>query len=117
MNRMTRVLSCLALLVACAAARSADNEVYQGSIRKIESTKIVLTTQAKDLTFQIDSATQISLDDKPAKVTDLKAGNEAKITAASRVAFPGKNEAPLAIRIDAHRGNSPGNPDPPEGER
>lgn len=116
MNRIAVVITGVALMLVCAAANSRQDEMHQGTIRTIESTKIVLTTPAKDLTFQINSATQISLDDKPAKATDLKAGDEAMIMAASRPAFAAKGEAPLASRIDAHRASSPGNPDPPKGQ-
>lgn len=120
MNRPTYVPLAIAIVFAvliCAGALWAPTDVHQGIITRIESTRIVLTSEVRETTFVINSATQITLNDKPAKVMELMPGDEAMVMAAATPAAAANDEPILALRIDAHRASSPGNPDPPEATR
>ncbi len=97
---------CAFLLLIRGAAAYVDGNQSRGVIQNIDSTRIVLATKARELTFQITAKTKISLNEKPASSMDLKAGDTATVTA----------QGTEATAIDAQRGDSPKTPDPPRYE-
>lgn len=94
----------LAILTMTAAAVAFNTTEYSGSIKSVDSKRIVLTTKGNDETFQINASTTILLNDKPAQATDLSAGDSAQVTAKGGV----------ATSIDAERASNPKKPDPPK---
>jgi hypothetical protein len=89
------------------AAFAWATDLKHGTISGIEDAKIVVTMRAEQMSFAVSPATQISLDGKPAKMTDLKIGDSATVAY-----VPLDDNSPMAMRIDAARPHSPGNPDP-----
>ena len=70
-------LSAIALLMALAIplAALAQSKVHEGLIKKVEGMSVVV--QAKDgreVTLTADAETSVTLDGKPASVSDLKEG-------------------------------------------
>lgn len=99
-------------LVSLSMALAGQDMLHHGVVKNIETTQIVLTTASNEMTFVIHARTQISLDGKPAKATDLMAGDTAMVMAPSAPANTAVVDFPLATRIDAMRGSTPGSPDP-----
>lgn len=93
---------CLVTLAISTAAGFMTAKRVTGVIKTIDDRSLVMTIKTGEEVFQLDSDTKISLNDKPAKVSDLRPGDSAIVAANG-----GK-----ATAIDAHRGNKPGNPDP-----
>jgi hypothetical protein len=96
------LLACGATLLICGAAAFVSANQRLGVIKSVNATSIAITTKTGEETFQITAETKISLNDKPAKVTDLKVGDSATITA----------QGATATAIDTQRAASPRNPDP-----
>ena len=98
---------CLVTLAISTAAGFMTAKRVTGVIKTIDDRSLVMTIKTGEEVFQLDSDTKISLNDKPAKVSDLRPGDTAIVAANG-----GK-----ATAIDAHRGNKPGNPDPVSRQR
>lgn len=96
--RSVAALSVLGLLLAVSTAARAADETQSGKVKSISAEKLVVTVADKDHTFKIDSKTKITLNGKESKATDLKAGDEVKVT--SKQAEGGGQ---LATKIEATR--------------
>jgi len=101
------------LLMIVATRALLANEVHDGTIKSVSSTKLVLMTPSTEMTFVINGSTKITLGDKPAKVTDLQPGDTALVTVAARATrTAAAADSLIAARIDAQRSSSPDAPDP-----
>lgn len=72
-----------ALLLACLgfAAPAFAAQKYAGHIHSITESQLVLKVGTELMTFQISKDAMITLNGKPAKVTDLKGDDEASLEA------------------------------------
>jgi Cu/Ag efflux protein CusF len=68
-------------MLAVSAAALAADETHSGKVKTASADQIVVSHENQDHTFQVDSATMITLDGKEAKATDLKAGDKVTVTA------------------------------------
>ncbi len=111
MNRLTDFRAfLLGLFIVGAVGASmiwAATTTQQGTLKSVEGSKIVLTTHAFDMTFDVNGSTQITLDGKTAKAAELRMGD------AATVEFNAQDDSsPIAVRIDAQRPSEPDSPDP-----
>lgn len=89
MNSLMKLLSVVAVVAFVSMAYAADEpkdaaKPLAGKITKIDGAKITVTsgkaTEAKDTVVATDDKTTVTLDDKAAKVADLKEGMHVKVT-------------------------------------
>jgi hypothetical protein len=61
----------------------ADDEVHEGKVLSVGTSSITVSDEkdGDNDTFTVDSNTKITMNGKPAKLTDLHAGDRAKVTA------------------------------------
>jgi hypothetical protein len=64
----------------------ADDEVHEGKVLSVGTNSITVTDEkdGDNDTFTVDSGTKITMNGRPAKLSDLHAGDRAKVTAAQK---------------------------------
>jgi len=64
----------------------ADDEVHEGKVLSVGTNTITVSDEkdGDNDTFTVDSNTKITMNGKPAKLTDLHAGDRAKVTATQK---------------------------------
>jgi len=64
----------------------ADDETHEGKVLSVGTSSITVSDEkdGDNDTFTVDSNTKISMNGKPAKLTDLHAGDRAKVTATQK---------------------------------
>jgi hypothetical protein len=82
---------------------------YAGTIAKVDGAKVILTMgraplQTYQATLMTDSKTEVTLDDKAAKLTDLLEGQAAVVTYIRGAAKQGEEPPLTATRIEATSG-------------
>jgi hypothetical protein len=73
------VVFCLGLMAAVAFA--APSLMFDGKIVSVDQDKLVLSAGAEQPAFELSKATKITLNGKPATITELMAGQTAKVVA------------------------------------
>jgi hypothetical protein len=91
------LLACLGFAVPAFAAQK-----YAGSIHSVTESQLVLKVGTELMTFQINKDATITLNGKPAKVTDLKGDDEATLRAEK-----GDDSVLKAMSIEATRKSAP----------
>ncbi len=88
-------LLCISLATFVIDAPSTDSS-YSGKVTTISATQVtMLDAQGENRSFEVSSDAKITLNGKPAKLTDIEVGDQIKVT--TRV----KDGKPLAIVIEA----------------
>jgi hypothetical protein len=71
----------VALVLASCAWALAPNLVFDGTVVSITKDKLVLSAGTEQTQLELTSATKITLDGKPASVTELMTGHVVKVMA------------------------------------
>lgn len=100
-------LAALEIVCVSASLLWAGSPTQEGILGEIDQSQVVLMTRTSEVTFQINSSTQITRDGKTAKVTDLRMGDTATVEFSAQ-----DDSSPLAVRIDAQAPSDPESPDP-----
>jgi hypothetical protein len=66
-------------LFASGAALAAETVKHEGKIVKVEKDRIFFLENQKEMTVTIGADTKVTVDGKAAKLSDLKAGEHAKL--------------------------------------
>lgn len=96
---MFRMLSmsfvAMALAVSMSQASLAEEKAHEGLVVKVAEGKLTMTMLdgSKEHTHDITKDTKVTLDDKPAKLEDLKKGFQIKVT---------MKDEKVVTKIDAH---------------
>lgn len=73
----------VALVILCCRVAGANDEIHEGKVLSV-STSSITVNDIKDGdndTFEVTAETKITLNGKPAKLTEIQAGDRAKVTA------------------------------------
>ena len=79
-------LAVVSLVVMCSRVALADDEIHEGKVLSV-STNSITVNDVKDGdndTIEVTSETKITLNGKPAKLTEIQAGDRAKVTATAK---------------------------------
>ena len=80
------LVAMVALIVLCSRVAGANDEVHEGKVLSV-STSSLTVDDVKDGdndTFEVTAETKITLNGKPAKLTEILAGDRAKVTAITK---------------------------------
>lgn len=90
------VLACGLFLAG--VTRVLGNDHFSGTLTWVSEQEVRMSVGDETKMFTVHAATMISLDGKPAPLSDLKSGDRARI-----MSQPGDDGTHIAVRIDADR--------------
>ena len=82
----TALVAVVALIVVCCRVAGADDEAHEGKVLSVGTSSITVNDvkDGDNDKFEVTAETKITLNGKPAKLTDIQAGDRAKVTATGK---------------------------------
>lgn len=80
------VLVTIALVALCCRVAGADDEIHEGKVLSVGTSSITVNDikDGDNDMLEVTSETKITLNGRPAKLTEVQAGDRAKVTATTK---------------------------------